>query len=188
MRSARRTRLRGCPEWGLWRPGPGRRGWWTTSPKRRRRSFGARVTLSPISEIRVPQSARHDCHSLISTNTAPITREDPGSWEKKVHHGAPEAPGSPDPPRCSDPGRIIEHFGTIRHSSRGSDGHCRLDDQSPQKLAGGRVGTIRSPGSGCSHPGRVAPISPASPACTICAVDWCLAVDQGHGDAAPRPP
>jgi hypothetical protein len=101
---------------------------------------------SPASGIRVPRSAAQNCHSLTSTNTVPITREDPGSWEKKAHHGAPDAPGSPDPPACPDPGRITGHFGTISHSSRRSDGHRRPDDQPPDRLAAGRITMAHSPG------------------------------------------
>ena len=99
---------------------------------------GGACPPAPVSRIGAPQGAPTTCHSLISTNIVPITREDPGFWEKKVHHSAPRTPGSPYPPGCSDPGRITRRPGTIRHRSRPSresDSHRSLDGHPTVKPA-----------------------------------------------------
>jgi hypothetical protein len=116
---------------------------------RRAARMVAELVWPPLRD-RVAMGRPYGCHSVISTNTVPITREDPGFWEKKVHHSAQNAPGSPYPPGCSDPGRITRRLGTIRHRShppRESDGHCSLDDQPAATPGVGRVGTLPSSGA-----------------------------------------
>jgi hypothetical protein len=91
------------------------------------------------------------CHPLISTNIVLVTREDPGFWEKKVHHSAPRTPGSPDPPGCPGPGRITRRPGTIRHRSHPSQ-TVTVASTVGRRASPGRGGVAVIPSAGPGMP------------------------------------